>query len=181
VAELIAKTPAEGLLPETAGTMTLTEILPARMTSVAPFKGREKAASAALKAACGMTMPGPNRVTGKEGARAVWMGQGQVFVLGPDVPADISQHAALTDQSDGWVVMRLHGAGAEDVLARLAPIDLRATVFKRGHTARTTLLHMMMSVTRSGANSFDIMVMRSFAQTAVQDLTIAMKSVAARE
>jgi len=181
VAELIAKTPAEGLLPVTAGTMTLTEILPACVTSVAPFKGHEKAVSAALKAACGMALPGLNRATGKDGARAVWMGQGQVFVLGPDVPADLSQYAALTDQSDGWVVMRLQGAGAEDVLARLAPIDLRATVFKRGHTARTTLLHMMMSVTRSGANSFDIMVMRSFAVTAVHDLTIAMKSVAARE
>ena len=87
----------------------------------------------------------------------------------------------MTDQSDGWAVMRLEGAGARDVLARLCPLDLRAPVFKRGHTARSLLGHMNASITRVGVNAFEIMVFRSMANTAVHELNEAMKSVAAQK
>ena len=40
---------------------------------------------------------------------------------------------------DGWACVRLDGSAAEDVLARLVPVDLRGSVFKRGHTARAQL------------------------------------------
>ena len=96
------------------------------------------------------------------------------------MPADLAAEGAITDQSDAWAFMRLTGAGAEDVLARLVPVDLRLAVFMPGQTVRTELMHMMASITRSGDDSFDIMVMRSFAKTAVHDLHEAMKSVAAR-
>lgn len=180
MAELTVKTPCDGLLPITAGTEMLSESVVGTITSVAPFRGQEKAASEALKAGAGMGFPSPGRATGKAGARAVWMGQGQAFVLGVAVPGAVASHAALTDQSDAWAVMRLEGAAAEAVLALLVPVDLRAAHFKRGHTVRSQLQHMMVSITRVGAQSFDIMVMRSFAATAVHDLGTAMKSVAAR-
>ena len=77
--------------------------------------------------------------------------------------------------------MRLAGADAADVLARLTPIDLRESQFKRGHTARTELAHMMASITRLGPQSYQIMVFRSLANTLVHDLKTAMKSVAARQ
>ncbi len=180
MAELIAKPPCAGLLPLTIGAMTLTGVAPERITSVAPFNGQSRAVSAGLKKALGMALPDPGRATGREGARVVWMGRGQVFVLGPEAPVALGDHAALADQSDAWAVMRLEGAGAEDVLSRLCPLDFRPPVFRRGHTARTELRHMMASVTKTGAGRFDIMVMRSFARTAVHDLETAMRSVAAR-
>lgn len=180
MAELIAKSPCDGLLPVDTGTVTLTELTPSRITSFMPYNGREKAASAALKKACGMALPGPNEASGTEGPRAIWSGRGQCFILDADVPEDLAAEGALTDQSDAWAVMRLTGAGAEDVLARLLPVDLRLAAFQTGQTARTELMHMMASITRSGDDSFDIMVMRSFAKTAVHDLHEAMKSVAAR-
>ncbi|MGB0967737.1 MAG: sarcosine oxidase subunit gamma [Halocynthiibacter sp.] len=180
MAELIAKTPCDGLLPITLGTVSLTELTPSAITSFMPYKGCEKTASAALKKACGMPLPGPNEATATEGSRAIWSGRGQCFILDTDVPDSLATEGAITDQTDAWAVMRLSGAGAEDVLARLVPVDLRANVFKLGQAIRTELQHMMASVTRSGPDSFDIMIMRSFAKTAVHDLSEAMKSVAAR-
>lgn len=180
MAELIARTPCEGLLPLTVGSVTLTQEAPGAMTSVAPLRGREAALETALQSAHGVGVPAPNRAVGKAGARMVWFGRGQAMLIGPAADAGLSAHAALTDQSDAWAVVRLEGERAEDVLARLVPIDLRRAVFKRGHTARTDLAHMSASVTRVGDRAFQVMVFRSMAATLVHDLKTAMEAVAAR-
>lgn len=179
--ELQAKPPCAGLLPITIGDVSLKEVDAGVMTSLAPYKGTDKAFGTALKAAHGMAAPAPNRATGKEGARAIWFGQRMVLLVGPVADPGLAKHAALVDQSDAWVVVRLEGGGARDVLARLTPIDLRATVFKRGHTARTDLQHMMASITRIGPDSYQIMVFRAFAKTLVHDLKTAMEGVSARQ
>jgi len=180
VAELIAKTPCDGLLPLSIGAVSLTEEIPDVMTSLASGKAGEKPLSDALKAAHGVGFPAPNRATGKAGARAIWFGRGQAMLVGPVPDPALGDHAALTDQSDAWAVVRLEGDGAADVLARLMPLDLRSAQFKRGHTARTELAHMMASVTRVGDKAFMIMVFRSMAATLVHDLKTAMEAVAAR-
>ena len=102
------------------------------------------------------------------------------MLIGPEPDASLGEYAALTDQSDGWAVVRLEGKGAGDVLARLVPLDLRPASFKRGHSARTDLAHMMASLTKVGENAFQIMVFRSMARTLVHDLKTAMEGVAAR-
>ncbi len=178
--ELQAKSPCAGLLPITIGEVSLSEVDTGVMTSLAPYKNTDTAFGAALKVTHGMAAPAPNRATGKEGARAIWFGQRMVLLMGPKADAGLAKHAALVDQSDAWAVVRLEGPGARDVLARLTPIDLREAVFKRGHTARTELQHMMASITRIGADSYQIMVFRAFAETLVHDLKTAMEGVAAR-
>ena len=179
MANLIAKPPLDGLLPFSAGTCVLTEVLPDAITSIAPYQGQEKELSAALKKAHDVDFPGPNRTSAKGETLCVWTGRGQAMLLGV-ADAGLAAHAALTDQSDGWAVMRLEGDAAEDVLARLVPVDLRAQVFPKGQTARTQLFHIACSITRTGANAFDIMVLRSFGASAVHDLETAMRSVAAQ-
>ena len=178
--ELQAKSPFEGLLPLSVGSVDLSEVAPGHLTSIAPFRGQAKALSAALKDAHGMAAPAPNRVTGKEGARALWFGHDMLMLHGPAADGALRKHAALTDQSHGWAIVRLEGADAAEVLARLTPIDLRDSQFKRGHTARTELRHMMASITRLGPQSYQVMVFRGFAETLVHDLKVAMQSVAAR-
>lgn len=178
--ELSAKTPCAGMLPVTIGDLALTEVVPGALTSLAPLKGQITALSSVLKVAHGMDMPGVNRATGKGNARAIWFAQGQVMLIGPTPDARLADHAVMTDQSDAWAVVRLQGSGADDVLARLVPVDLRGLVFKRGHTVRTELKHMMASITRVGSNGFQIMVFRSMAHTLVHDLKTAMEAVAAR-
>ena len=178
--DLIAKTPCAGLLPVVIGGVRMTEILPGPITSVMPYDGQEAAASELLKSLCGMGLPKVGRSTGRDGARAIWTGAGQAMVLGVVVDGGLARHAALSDQSDAWGVLRLEGAGVEDVLARLTPLDLNPGVFKRGHAARSMFGHMSAVIVRVGAEAFDIMVFRSMAKTAVHELEEAMKSVAAR-
>lgn len=178
--DLTAKSPCAGLLPLNIGTVTLSEEEAGAMTSLAPFRGRSKGLSVALKAAHGMGYPAPGRATGKAGARVIWFSQGQALLMGPEPGSSLGKHAALSDQSDAWAVVRLEGKGCVDVLARLVPLDLRPTRFKRGHTARTDLAHMMASLTKTGENAFQIMVFRSMAGTLVHDLKTAMEGVAAR-
>lgn len=180
MAELIAVTPCKGLLPPVIGGVSLTEELPGAMTLVAPFRGRERALSEAMKAAHGMTFPAPNRATGKAGARAVWFGRAAAMLMGPVPDPSLGAHAALADQSDAWAVLRLEGERAEAVLARLVPVELRAGVFRRGHTARTLIGHMPGSVTRIGVRAFQVMVWRSVARSLVHELKTAMEAVAAR-
>lgn len=180
MADLIAKSPCEGLLPLTHGDAALSEVAMTNLTSLAPFRGQEAALSDALKDAHGMALPAANRATGKEGARAIWFGRGQVMLVGPEPDGALGSLSAVTDQSDAWAMVRLEGESAEDVLARLVPLDLRRAVFKRGHTARSQLQHMMVSVTRVGDNAFLILAFRSMAKTLVHELETAMRGVAAR-
>jgi len=180
VAKLIAQSACDGLLPVTVGTVTLTEVVPEDGWIVAPFKGQEKAVSKVLTEACGVGFPAANRMLAKAGARAQWVGASRALVSGAALP-DLSGLAAVTAQADGLAVVSIEGDGAEAVLARLVPVDLRAAVFKRGHTARTLINHMSGSVTRTGAATFEVAVMRSMARTLVHELTEAAEGVAARD
>ena len=180
MAKLIAQPPLREGLPFGAGTTVLRAPGAGVITSLAPFDGAEAALSGALKAAHGLAFPEPGRATGGDAARCVWTGRGQAMLMGPAPGAGLAKHAALTDQSDAWALFRLEGRDAAAVLARLMPIDLRPAVFATGHSARTLLGHMACSVTRAEEAGFDIMVMRSMAQSALHELTAAMKSVAAQ-
>ncbi len=177
---LTAKTPCDGLLPLTIGSVTLSEEDVGAIHSISPFKGKQKALSEALKAAHGMAYPSANRATGKAGARAIWFGPAHAMLIGPSPDATLTENAAIVDQSDAWAVVRLEGADVEDVLARVVPVDLRKVHFKRGHTSRTLLFHMTASITRVGEDAFQIMVFRSMAETLIHDLKRAMEGIAVR-
>ncbi len=178
--DLMAQSPCAGVLPVTVGGVRLSEITPGRMMSIAPYQGQEAALSEALEAAHGMAWPGPGRMTGRAEARALWFGRGMAMLIGPDADVGLAAHAAVSDQSDAWAVIGLEGEGAAEVLARLCPLDLRASVFKPGHTARTELAHMAASVSRMGPQDWQIMVFRSMAGTLVHEMETVMRRVAAR-
>ena len=179
MARLIAKSPLEGLLPAAVEGATLEEVVLDRATAIAPFRGKERAVSAALKE-LGLGFPAPGKTAQKGEARILWWGRGQALLIGAVPPSGLDGLAALTEQGDGLAALRLEGALAEAALARLVPLDLRAAAFPKGATARTMLFHMTCSVTRVGAQAFEILVMRSMGRTAVHDLSVAMKSVAAQ-
>lgn len=169
---LIALTPFNGLLPVSAGGVTLSEVAVDRLTSIAPFKGQEAAVARALEKA-GLGWPAP----GASAKGVMWFGMGKALAIDADLP-DLTGLAAVTDQTDGWAVARIDGAGALDVLARLVPADLRP--LPEGGTLRTLLGHMNASITRLGPDAFRLMVMRSMAQTLVNEVHEAMEMRAAR-
>lgn len=180
MAELIARSPCGGLLPLTVAEISLTEEAATTLTSITPYRGQQMAVSKVLQTAHGLSFPEPGRMTGMEGARAVWFGHGQMMLIGPEPDQSLRDVAALTDQSDAWAVVRLEGRESERVLARLVPVDLRAAVFKPGQTVRSQLMHMAVAVTRVGDQTFQIMAFRSMAVTLIHDLKTAMEAVAAR-
>ncbi|WP_295316169.1 sarcosine oxidase subunit gamma [Roseobacter sp.] len=180
MADLVAKSACAGLLPVTVGTLTLEETDIGVLTSVAPYNGRGDDLSTALQKAHGVKLPAPNRTTGQDAVRAIWFGRDVALLAGPAPDRALATHAALTDQSDAWAVVTLSGDGSDDALARLVPLDLRAAQFKTGHTARTQIMHMNASVTRTGPDCFLILVFRAMAQTLVHELKTAMEGVAAR-
>lgn len=176
MARLIEKSPCDGLLPLTQGGLRLEELPQATITSVAPFAGQAAKVAAALKRQ-GLGWPAPNSCLCDGGRAILWTGRDQAFLLDGD-PAGLDGLAALTDQSDGWARMRLSGAQAAAVLARHVPLDLSAVA--PGWAARTSVGHMMAILSCTVAGSFDIMVFRSMAATAVHELHQAMKAIAAR-
>lgn len=178
--ELTPKSPFADLLPLSFGPMTLSEIEFGQLTLLSPFKGAEGAVSDALKAAHGVALPAEGRSSDRDGCRVIWFGRGQVLVMGPAPPAELSRHAALSDQSDAWACVEFAGPGAVDVLSRLVPLDVRASAFPVGHTARSLIGHMSGSVTCLGPDRFLLMVFRSMAGTLVHELSEAMDTVLAR-
>jgi heterotetrameric sarcosine oxidase gamma subunit len=176
VPELIAKSALEGR-SLSVGTVTLAEIDVGPITSIAVFPGGAKAVAKGLKA-LGLAIPEANTFAEKKEARIVWTGRDQAFLMGV-VPVALDG-AAVTDQSDGWAVLSVGGAGAADVLARLVPMDLRLAAFPVGRAARTQLNHMNVVILRTGDHAVEIMVFRSMARTAWHELETAMHMVSAR-
>jgi heterotetrameric sarcosine oxidase gamma subunit len=176
VPELIAKSALEGR-SLTIGTVTLAEIDVGPITSIAVLPGGAKAVGKGLRT-LGLAMPDPNRFAEKKGARIVWTGRDQAFLIGVEPPA--FEGAAVTDQSDGWTVLAVGGAGVVDALARLVPMDLRLGVFPVGQAVRTQLNHMNVVIQRVGDHALEILCFRSMARTAWHEIEAAMQMVAAR-
>ena len=174
MADLAARSAGAGRFPVEAGAARAQEVVPDGLWSVMPHRGRAGAVSEALP--CGW--PEPGRLVGGGGVRAIWFGREAAMVTGPR-PDGLEGLAAVTDQADAWVVVRLSGPAAEDVLARLVPIDLRERAFPEGSAARTLLGHMSVGLLRADG-AFEILAFRSMAGTLAHELGRAMRSVAGR-
>lgn len=166
--DLIAKSALGGRSLTLAAT-TLAEALLGPLTSIAPFPGQTDATAAAL----GHPFPKPNTTSGP----LIWTGRDQAFLMG--TPPDLTGLAATTDQTGGWLALRLTGPLAADTLARLVPLDLRATSFPPGTCARTALNHMAAILVRE-PQGFLILTFRSMAETAWHELHTALNALAAR-
>ena len=153
---------------------------PASIFSVAPFKGQGVAVNDALKSVINFALPAVGKVASMKHIRAMWAGQGQWFIVGDiglaSLTAALNTKAAVTDQSDAWVVLTLCGADAPEVMTRLCSLDLSALA--QGQTARAEFAHMMSCITPI-AGGFEIMIMRSFAKTAIHHTSDSMRKFAA--
>lgn len=178
--ELIAKSACGGMANFEVKGCRLQEVEHGIMHLLSPYSGKVKALSDAMKATHGIAFPANGRSTAKAGARCVWFGMDQAMLIGVVPDTSLFKYASVVDQSDSWAVVRLQGDLAVEVLSRLTPLDLRPSGFKRGHTARSSLQHMNVSISRVGAQAFEIMALRSMAQVLVDDLKAAMLSMAAQ-
>ncbi len=79
------------------------------------------------------------------------------------IEAALAGKADVIDQSAGRVRVVIAGANVRAALAKGVPVDLHPDVFETGRTATTLCGHLTVTLTRTGDDRFDILVMRSYA------------------
>lgn len=82
----------------------------------------------------------------------------------------LGDFAHVVDQSHGRVVLTLSGPDAARILANGIAADLHAEAFPVGRAANVLCNHLAVGLARTGADSFDLVVTRSFAEALVEDL-----------
>jgi sarcosine oxidase subunit gamma len=112
--------------------------------------------------------------------RIVATGPDRWFVIGGDntFPAPVSRIAAVTDQSDGWVGLRLTGEQLRQVLARLVGLDLHPARFPTGSAATAPIegMHGILLCEDAGNGVFVLYFQRSSARDLVEHLRHAVYS-----
>lgn len=141
------------------------------------------AVMAAIEAALGMALPQtPNTTAASAGALALWLGPDEWWIVTPG-PAPESGPAmaaalrtatgmpgAVTDVSDSRTCVRVSGSRARDLLCKGLPLDLHPRAFPVGgcaqsHLAKTgVLLHLVADAGGSDGPTFELYVLRSFAE-----------------
>lgn len=106
-------------------------------------------------------------------------GPGQWFVIG-DTPLSAAQifgktpvldgRASISDQGHGRVRIGISGAPVEAVLAKGTAVDLALSNFPVGHSTMTLIGHISALITRTGAESFELLVLRGFAESLWDEL-----------
>lgn len=92
----------------------------------------------------------------------------QLDMLVQDLPGD----AEGVDQTHGRVRIRVDGGTASALLNKGTALDLTPVAFPVGAATSTLLGHIGVHLARLGDDSFEIMVLRSFAQACWEDLAM---------
>lgn len=133
--------------------VTVHRVGPRSVVSVSAWPDRADALALLLSRALGLQLARPGRWTAAGDLVCVWTAptQWQVQRAGrqdllAQLDAVVGDAAGLIDLSDASVVLRLGGAGAREVLARLLPIDLHPRAFGPTSAARSYAAHMTVQV-----------------------------------
>jgi len=107
-------------------------------------------------------------------------GPGQWYAVAEDTGAGVTLPEQFTsvDQSHGRVRIAVEGSAVEQVLAKGTGIDL--SQFAVGDATTTLIGHISAHITRTAADRFELMPLRSFAETLWHDLeTMAAEHIPA--
>lgn len=126
-----------------------------------------------LERILGVGLPGsPSIVFGQE-HDLIWVGPGQWLLRAAsrdgftELLGEISPRAAISDQSDGRVALRLTGPHVRDVLAKGVMLDLHPAAFAVGDAASTSIAYVGVQLWRlpDGPDGavFELMAPRSMA------------------
>ena len=137
--------------------------------------GREGELARAMRDGFGLEPPErPRRVAAGDLA-LVGAGPGQWLAVGEGEFADnlegrlaarLSGLAAVADQSDGRMVLRLAGPRLREALAKGCPVDLHPRAFAPGDAALTAIAYMGVHLWQlDPAPTFEIAVSRSYAES----------------
>jgi len=143
-----------------------------QLATVIAHRGQEAALAARAKAAFGLALPtGPKRVVARDLA-ALGTGPGTWLVscedrqqpLANTLAEKLAGVAAISEQSDGYAVLRIAGPRARDLFAKGLDIDLHPKTFGPGDGAVTACAHINVMLWQvDNLPSYDIALFRSLA------------------
>lgn len=117
--------------------------------------------------------------------RILWAGDRQWFVTGEmsAMPAAVEKTAAITDQSDGWVAVRIEGAKTRAVMESLCGLDLHPAAFATGKAARAPVegMHALIACEDASAGTYVVYFQRSSARSFVEHFRHAAHSASPRQ
>ena len=181
MAEPLAASSAFGPMPEPgapgaapSAACSVHERTNIALATVIARRGRTSDLSAKVAAAFGVELPAtPVRHTSGAVAFA-WAGPGRWLVecegetshrFEARLRSALGDLAAVSDQSDGLVVLRLSGARARGVLAKALPIDTHPSVMQPGSVALSAVDHIGVHLWQlDDAPTYDCAVARSYAR-----------------
>jgi methylglutamate dehydrogenase subunit D len=146
-------------------------------------RGRLDTLRAAMRDAWDVELPLSPRVSEGNGVNFIWAGPERWLVAAPALAPDelvgvlrarAEGLAAVCDQSDSRILLRVSGCFARDALAKGLPVDLDPTVFPVGSTAITMAAEIGCQLWQvDDAPTFDLAVPRSFAASFRHWLAVA--------
>lgn len=151
--------------------ITIIERVGVGLASVMARKG---VTAAEVGAALDLELKAAPVATASTALGAVGTGPGTWLVQAKDEAAGwvasltdkLSGLASVSDQSGGYVIFRLSGSKARDLLQRGAFIDLDPAVFGPGSAATTVIAHMGVILWQVDETpTYDIALFRSFAHS----------------
>lgn len=84
-------------------------------------------------------------------------------MLARDLVAFGPARVSFADQSDGKVVLKIHGPEVRRILAKCLAVDLHPDVFALGASANAQCAHVPVNLARTGMDAFELIVPRSYA------------------
>lgn len=131
----------------------------------------------------GLAMPGQGAASSDGQNGICWMSPDEALVLCPhDAVADTVEkmtktlgtvHSLVADVSDARALLRVSGPHAREVMAKLAPVDLRPSAFTPGMFRRTRMAQVAAAFWMPREDVFQIICFRSNAQYLFEVLGVA--------
>jgi methylglutamate dehydrogenase subunit D len=149
----------------------LAERRPGSLAMVTAWPETVSKVEAALSELLGVKAPAAGNAALSEATTVAAIGAGRFFIAteATDLAqrlesALLSADAAITDLAHGRTILRLEGEAAAEILSRCVAIDLDLGVFPVGRAAQTMIHHVDVLIVRRAEQSFDLWVLRSFAE-----------------
>ncbi len=158
-----------------------------RPTLILRGESDDKEFLGACRAALGFDLPSvANHVADNGKVTALWLGPSEWMLLGTEISDGLKValtncHHALVDIGDGQQVIALTGPRADEVMAKLCPLDLDDDGMAVGRCARSVLAGVAMTLWRQPEGGYHIHVGRSFADYAWRILADAALEFGVRE
>ncbi|MBX9858091.1 MAG: sarcosine oxidase subunit gamma [Sphingomonas sp.] len=140
---------------------------------IATVMQRQGASAAAVSAAMGCALPQGPRRTAEGPLSIIGTGPGTWLAIMEDAASDwvemlqtrLAGVASVSDQSSGYLVQRIAGPGAVDLLQRGVAIDLHPAAFPTGSVATSVIAHIGVILWRLDDAVFDVAIFRSYADS----------------